>query len=59
MTDLDHKRRQCRAKADAEGKAWAIFTDPADFEPKCLLDCPLSMMPEGMDLLETILPRTK
>lgn len=57
MTDLDHKRRQCRAKADSEGKAWVIFVDPADFEPRVLCDCPLGMVPAGMDVIETIYPK--
>ena len=50
MTDLDHKLRQCCNKARETGRDWAVWTDPADFEPKVLCDSPLDMVPAGMDV---------
>lgn len=57
MKDLDHKRRQCRNKADEMGQPWVIFTTSDDFEPKVLCDCPLAMLPDGADVVEHVYPR--
>lgn len=59
MTDLHHKRRQCQEKADETGDQWAIFTYKDDFEPKCLCDAPLRMVPAGTDIEAVLQPGTR
>jgi len=59
VTDLNHKRRQCRAKADENLQTWVIFTRADDFEPKTLCDMPESMlsMEHDIDVIERVYPR--
>lgn len=57
MTDLDHKRRQARAKADQNGCPWVLYVDPQDIEPQCILDAPEFLVPDWADVLEKIYPR--
>ena len=57
MTDLDHKRRQCRSKADSTGWVMVIYVDPCDITPQCILDAPEHLLPDWADVLEKIYPR--
>jgi hypothetical protein len=59
VTDLDHKRRQCRSKADSTGWVMVIYVDPCDIVPQCILDAPEHLLPEWADVLEKIYPRSK
>lgn len=59
MTDLDHKRRQARAKSDQNKCPWVLFVDPCDMEPQVILDAPEFLLPDWADVLEKIYPRTE
>lgn len=59
MTELDHKRRQCRAKADSSGWVMVIYVDPQDMMPQVLLDAPEHLLPDWADVIEKHYPRIK
>lgn len=59
MTDLDHKRRQARTKADREQKVWVLYVDPQDMTPQCILDAPEHLLPDWADVIEKHYPRRR